>query len=298
MKHDTALDMIEKVMGVLSSTSAMLVQLHDLLLSERRAAPSSPAPKPEVAPPVTWARTARLYDLVGEKLTLRQLAERAGCSIAAMDWRLKGGLHSVEAAVAMGAADLARRKVLKAEARTPRIDGPQPKRYTLGDEQLTADQLSQRAGCKRSTMYKRLQTLTPAEAVAWGRCWKPAMRAAEPTAAPVPTVFPPSVFDVPKPPAPPVATSPRVTVPPPAPKQRAPKQAKPEPWRAPITAPKPAAMGPVPSPAAFTPKQEPVYPPGVKRTVAPTPRGRFEVDEVEPVFARLGPGRYLGDEAR
>jgi hypothetical protein len=39
-------------------------------------------------------------------------------------------------------------------------------------------------------------------------------------------------------------------------------------------------------------------PPGVKVTVRPTPRGRFEVDpaSVTPLFSALGPGRYLEGE--
>lgn len=46
------------------------------------------------------------------------------------------------------------------------------------------------------------------------------------------------------------------------------------------------------------PASDAAIPPGVKVTVRPTPRGRFEVDPatVTPLFSALGPGRYLESE--
>jgi hypothetical protein len=251
----------------------MLLTVHEMLLRDRRAEIEA-ADAPAVAVPRQFAAVAprkvaeklRLFDVGAEKLTARELAERAGVDIETMRWRLKS--RTAEQALALGPADRTRRSQAA-------------KLWSLGDEQLTVPQMAERAGCQVSSMYARLKTYSPAEAVAMGpsQTLKDRAKAKAAATPPAPAPFSPSVFDVKPPPAPAVATSPRVTLPPPP---------KPEKPRTPSAAPKPAPMGRVPSLAPLARDQPTITPDDVKRTVAQPLRSRYDVDQVPSTFGRIG----------
>jgi hypothetical protein len=135
--------------------------------------------------------------------------------------------------------------------------GTPERRYTYLGRSLTRRELAVLAGCATPTMTQRLRKYSAERAVAMGAGDRARPRI-DPTA---------------------VAPTAVVVKPLPAP----PKQAV-----------SPPPIPPTPSPAP-KPEVAPIIPPGVKITIAPTPRGRFEVDRVEPLFSAMGPGRYLED---
>lgn len=85
----------------------------------------------------------------GETLTIRQMAERAGCTRVAMKCRLLR--LSPEEAMAVGPSQ------------------PRENLHTLGGESLTVSQMTERAGCTRVAMVNRLKRMSPEKAVALGR---------------------------------------------------------------------------------------------------------------------------------
>lgn len=100
----------------------------------------------------------QFFDFGGEKKTVKDLADLAGCSAEAMRTRLK--TYSPEIAVEMGKADPSRRP--------EGWSHPSAKRYTFNGQQLTISELAKLAGCKDNTMRGRLKTMEAVEAVAMG----------------------------------------------------------------------------------------------------------------------------------
>lgn len=126
--------------------------------------------------------------------------------------------------------------------------------FQLDGKPHTVADLAARAGVSWTTMWQRLQRHSPAEAISFGKLrqgqtrTQPRRRKAEP----------------------PLLASPRV---------RTPKAvAAPAATATPTAAPTPA---PTPAPA-------PIVPANVKRTVAKTPPGRFEVQHAPRTFGRIG----------
>lgn len=72
----------------------------------------------------------------------------------------------------------------------------------------------------------------------------------------------------------------------------APAQTPIAPPRAAPPRPARAAVPPTPASAPRAPKAEVIVPANVKRTVAPTPKGRFDSGEVPPTFSGAGIGHY------
>ncbi len=137
------------------------------------------------------------------------------------------------------------------------LSGPVPT-HTYNGQKMFASDLAKLAGCSLTTMHKRLTVggMTPEEAVAVGKCMK--RRAYRKTdiakgdagvAPPAPPTRAKSVFDV-----------------------------------TPATGPVPRK----PQEMALDPKAAVIIPPGVKRTVAPTPPDRFAPTFVPSTFGRIG----------
>lgn len=196
-------------------------------------------------------RDAKTWPYQGQPHTAAQLAAIAGIDSQAMRERLKR--MPPEVAVAQGKA-----KFSPGSRRTFDIGG---KPHTVGD-------LARLAGVSWSTMWQRLQRHSAEVAISFGkqprgvpRFSKRAGKAVSPA---------------------PLLVDPRVRTP------KAPGAAAaqmPAPTRAPTPVP---TARPTPAP---TPKPTPapaIVPANVKRTVAKTPPGRFEVDRAPSVFGRIG----------
>lgn len=135
------------------------------------------------------------YYLNGERKSIPELAEAAGCGTTVMKKRLR--TMTPEVAVALGArapmgkriqsggeiltvAQLAERAGVSRNAMVKRLrkgltpaeaarSGPREKRIRVGQEYLTLDELADRAGCSRQAMKCRLQRgAGPTQAIAQG----------------------------------------------------------------------------------------------------------------------------------
>lgn len=111
------------LVAALGPVTAFITELRERA-AEIAAAPPPPEPRP--AGPTRPAR----FPLRGQMLTKKELAALAGCSLNTLEHRLKS--HSIEDAVAMGAADIGRArrgKTFKAEAPpAPPAPAPTPRR--------------------------------------------------------------------------------------------------------------------------------------------------------------------------
>lgn len=148
------------------------------------------------------------YLIDGKPLTLRQLAQLAGCSPGCMTQRLKR--HTPEAAVAMGAADKTR---IALETAAPRTESANKtrlasvERFPFKGQQLTCAELAALAGITPHRMRLRLRYRTPEQAVAMGstkgrkgaaiqslgQVRAPKSRNVEPLAANAEVIVPPNV---------------------------------------------------------------------------------------------------------
>jgi len=129
--------------------------------------------------------------------------------------------------------------------------------YELDGERLSVRQLAERAGVSWVTMWQRLRKRTPAEALLPNQ-----RQRAAPAAAPTPTPAPS--------PAPTAAPRRAIRI---------------TPTEQLLAIPPTPTRAPTPAPTA----PEVIEPPGVKRIVAKTPPGRFEVVDKPPsVFGRIG----------
>lgn len=268
----------------LLAAARRLMELRTELLDEPESAAAATGPRPP------RGRRFKTYDFGGNQLTLAELAAAAGCTCAAMQWRLR--FKSPDEAVAMGA----RAVRVAAPAPPPRaaVSHAKPARtysprtYLYQGQDLTVQQLATIAGCSLMAMYGRLLTRTPDAAVVMGGTQSNRDRAAARRRGTAPAAAAPD-----NPPAPPPASSDANVdlgeTPAPG-KRETPRDHQPAPAPAPEARPyRTTAPAPVPSPAAFKRNQEVIVPPDVKRTVAVTPKDRFAVDGPPPsTFGRIG----------
>ncbi len=224
---------------------------------KHRAAPVGPA-----RPPTARGKRHQIGD---ERLTILELAHRAGCTVKAMRLRLGRGMTTAEA-VAAGA-----RMDTGAAAHAAQF------KYRWKGELVSAAFLADLAGCSKTAMSQRLCTLqmTPEEAVARGPNVHHSRLAGDqqPATVPAPTVIPLA----------PVTPRPGFG-----------EQMHREALRS-STSHKAKAP---PAPPAFAKDTPVILPEGVKVTVAPTPRDRFSVDpaEVPSSFSSMRPGQYLDND--
>ncbi len=170
-------------------------------MSELRTtmAAATSTPQPPASAPKPLRRDTK-YLLNGERYSIQQLADMAGCSWSCMQSRLNH--NSVEAAVAMGPADPSRSGNV---TRMLEVRAENVQRYLYNGKQLSVPELAELAGCLTETMRSRLRTMGPDAAVAMGANRKRArlttprntptmpLKREENFAADAPVIVPPTV---------------------------------------------------------------------------------------------------------